>query len=456
VAQAGADTGAAGVLERIDLVLVPKGIWPYRDPGRAAAAQVGSPGARSVLADVGILQQTLFSRAGDAIASGDADVVLIAGTEAKQREVLAARAGITLDVVDPSSGEPDELMVPDAEILSRAEIERDLAVPVHQYAVIESAIAHAAGRTPVEQHARVSELWARFAAVAAANEEAWDRTGYDADAIGTPGPGNRMLATPYTKRLCSQWNVDQAGAVLLMAAETAEALGVPRDRWVFAHGAAESNHMVTLPRRVDLHRWPAFEAVADALGLTDAGAAPLDVVELYSCFPAAVQVQAGVLGLPIDAPLTITGGMTFGGGPLNNAVIQGMVALTRRLRAEPGACGLITSVSGLLTKPGASLWSTEEPAERFRPVDVSDVARANTATVELLPDATGPGTIAGATVLYEDGAPNRAVAIVDVAGGRTVAVCRDADVVGDMVATDWVGRAVDVADVGVFHAPGFV
>jgi acetyl-CoA C-acetyltransferase len=169
-----------------------------------------------------------------------------------------------------------------------------------------------------------------------------------------------------------------------------------------------------------------------------------------------VQVQAEALGLAVDAPLTVTGGITFGGGPLNNAVIQGMVALTRRLRAAPGAHGLITSVSGLLTKPGASLWSTDEPAERFRAVDVTDVARANTATIEVLPDASGPGSIAGTTVLYEDGAPDRAVAIVDVAGGRTVAVCRDANVVSDMVSIDWVGRAVEVSEPGVFHAPGFV
>lgn len=455
--RAGADCGNIDALARIDLVLVPKGIWRYRDPGRAVAGKVGSPDVRSVIAEVGILQQTLFSRAAVAITAGDADVVLVAGTEAKARDALAARGGITLDDRDPSTGEPDELLlVPVEEILSRAEIERDLATPVHQYALIESAIAHAAGRSPVEQHARVAELWARFATVAAANEEAWDRTGYDADAIGSPGPGNRMLATPYTKRLCSQWNVDQAGAVLLMAAETAIALGVPRDRWVFAHAAAESNHMVTLPRRAELHRWPAFEAVAGALGLTGPGAVRPDVMELYSCFPAAVQVQAEVLGLPLDAPMTVTGGMTFGGGPLNNAVVQGLVALTRRLRAAPGDVGLVTSVSGLLTKPGASLWSTATPDGGFRALDVTDEARATTGEVPLLPDATGPATVVGCTVLHQDGGPDRAVAIVDVDGGRTIAICRDAAVTGDMVSTDWVGRRVTVEAPGIFRAPDSV
>ena len=181
-------------------------------------------------------------------------------------------------------------------------------------------------------------------------------------------------------------------------------------------------------------------------------------MELYSCFPAAVQVQADALGLPVDAPLTVTGGMTFGGGPLNNAVLQGLV------RARPAGCGpiagalgLITSVSGLLTKPGASLWSTAEPAEPVpgRRRDRRG-ARATTAEVPLLPDATGPATVAGCTVLYQDGGPDRAVAIVDVEGGRTIAVCRDADVTGDMVSSDWVGRRVTVDAPGIFHAPDSV
>jgi acetyl-CoA C-acetyltransferase len=326
-------------------------------------------------------------------------------------------------------------------------------MPLHQYALIESAIAHAAGRTPQEQRARVTELWARFAAVAAGNAEAWDRSAPDAAAIGTPGPGNRMLATPYTKRLSSQWNVDQAAAVLVMATGTATALGVPRERWVFPHAAAESNHMVTLPRRAELHRWPAFEAVADALGLTGAGAVRPEVVELYSCFPAAVQVQADALGWPVDGPLTVTGGMTFGGGPLNNAVLQGLVALVRRLRAAPGEVGLITSVSGLLTKPGASLWSTREPASGFRAFDVTAEAAARTAEVPLLPDATGDAIVAGHTVVFDQGAPSRAVAIVDVADGRTIARCSDVEVATRMASEDWVGRAVHVIEPGFFVVP---
>ncbi len=213
---------------------------------------------------------------------------------------------------------------------------------------------------------------------------------------------------PYTKLLCSQWNVDQAAAIIVTSAERAADLGVASDRQVFAHAAAESNQMVWLPRRAEMHRWPAFEAVVEALGLTGPGAIVPSIVDLYSCFPAAVQVQARALGLPIDAPLTVSGGMTFGGGPLNHSAVQAMVPLVRRLRESPGEVGLSTSVSGMITKPGASLWSASPPAAGFSSVDVTKTAIERTGVRELLPDATGAATVAAHTVVFDGGEPARA------------------------------------------------
>ncbi len=198
--------------------------------------------------------------------------------------------------------------------------------------------------------------------------------------------------------------------------------------------------MVWLPCRAEMHRWPAFEAVVDALGLTAPGAAVPSIVDIYSCFPAAVQVQAKALGLPIDGPLTVSGGMTFGGGPLNHSALQAMVPLVRRLRESPGELGLSTSVSGMITKPGASLWSTTPPAESYRSADVTGEAVARTEVRELLPDATGPATVAAHTVVFDGGAPVCVVAILDIDGGRTVARSGDAAIASSMTEADWVGR----------------
>ena len=49
--RAGEDCGGSGALARTDIVLVPRGIWPYRDPGRVVAARFGAGGARSVVGD---------------------------------------------------------------------------------------------------------------------------------------------------------------------------------------------------------------------------------------------------------------------------------------------------------------------------------------------------------------------------------------------------------------------
>jgi len=44
-----------------------------------------------------------------------------------------------------------------------------------------------------------------------------------------------MIASPYTKLLCSQWNVDQAAALLICSVEAAERLGIAEEtlsRWI--------------------------------------------------------------------------------------------------------------------------------------------------------------------------------------------------------------------------------
>lgn len=74
-------------------------------------------------------------------------------------------------------------------------------------------------------------------------------------------------------------------------------------------------------------------ALATHCGVPVDGGLGAEVVDLYACFPSAVQVQARALGLPLDAArLTVTGGMTFAGGPLNNAALASTVAVVERLR----------------------------------------------------------------------------------------------------------------------------
>ncbi|MEY2435283.1 MAG: acetyl-CoA C-acetyltransferase [Acidimicrobiaceae bacterium] len=453
VNKAADDAGSRALLDRIGLVLVPKGIWGYPDPGRLVAQRVGAARATTVLAEIGVLQTTLLARAAAAVAAGDVEVALVVGGEAKHRVRLAARAGETLTGTAQPGAAPDDLLLPSGEIITRLEIERGLAVPACQYALVESALRHASGRTVEEHSAHLGALWARFNEVAQANPDAWDRQPLDAEQISDPAsPGNRMVAAPYTRRLCSQWDVDQAVALLLCSQDTARALGVEPERVVFPHAVVESNVMTPLTARRELHRCVAFGLAGERLrAVTSLAPRDADHVDLYSCFPAAVQVQANELGIDLDRQLTVTGGMTFAAGPLNSYALHAIATMVGVLREDRGATGLVTAVSGMLTKQGMVLLGTEPPAPGFCSEDVSDDARRMTDTLAVVDQLDGPARVVGCTVAHSGPVAAQAIAVVESPGGqRTIATSTDTTLLAAMTDEDWCGRTVRI-DGAILH-----
>jgi acetyl-CoA C-acetyltransferase len=286
--------------------------------------------------------------------------------------------------------------------------------------------------------------------VAATNPDAWRRDAVAPEFLEHASAANPMLAAPYTKWHCSQWNVDQAAAFVLCSSAVADRHGVPDDRRVYPLAAVESNHMIPISRRARLHRAPAVRAGAERLaelGGHDVSAA--DVIDLYSCFPAAVRIQALELGLPVDRPdarpLSVGGGMTFGGGPLNNATFQALARMVEQLRAGPGTTGLLTCISGMITKYGMALWSTTPPDGGFRFGDVSAVAEATTPVVEVTADHRGAAVVDGYTVAHDGGEPRYAAALATTVDGRRCVVrCDDRAVAAEMAQDEWCGRELTV------------
>jgi acetyl-CoA C-acetyltransferase len=130
--------------------------------------------------------------------------------------------------------------------------------------------------------------------------------------------------------------------------------------------------------------------------------ASIDFRELYSCFPVAVQIQADELGITIPPAPTVTGGMAFGGGPFNNFVLQALTSLVPHLRSDRGSRAALTTVSGLLTKPGLGVWSAE-PGPRGPLVgDVAQEASEVTAVLPIDPEPRGVVTIEASTVFAEN------------------------------------------------------
>jgi acetyl-CoA C-acetyltransferase len=438
------DAGCPDLLAGADAIRAPRGFWGYGDPGRFLADRFGAT-VRSQVAEVGVLQTTLFGKAAADIAAGSCDLVLLTGAEAKFRSLRGQILGAPVDDLD-APGEPDEVLRPSAEIMSPLEIQHGLGMPVAQYAMIENALGAAEGKSQDEHRDEIAALWAGMSEVAATNPDAWDRTARTSAEIREPLGKNRMLAFPYTKLHNSQWNVDQASGLILCSLERAQKLGIHASRFIYPLAVADNNTMISLSQRGALHRSPGFHhagrAVAESSGIEPAAVAHR---ELYSCFPSAVRVQQRELGLDLGLPVTLTGGMTFGGGPLNNFVLQALAKMVECLRENPGDVGMVNAVSGLLTKQGVSLWSTGEPERPFRHDDVSEATRKDLEQLPIQADASGEATIATYTVASEGEASPRSVVIADLPGGeRTVASTTDPEVAAELVAREACGRRISI------------
>lgn len=412
--RAAGDAGAPTLLGALDRIAVPQGTWRYPDPARLVAEAVGAPDARTHLGEIGVSQQTLVNQALAAIAAGESEVAAVVGAD--------ARAWSRLPGADerPQRGTPDEAHRREPEFVADAEAALQAVVPVQQYAMIDNALRHAEGHTLEEQRRQIDELWAAFNAVATTNPAAAFPEPRSAQELGAPGPDNRPLAFPYRKWHASQWTVDQGAALLFCSADAARRCRVPPDRPVVPLVALEADHAVSLSRRRWLHRWPAMAVLGQAAQRRiGRPLGDMELLELYSCFPSAVRVQQRELGLGTERVPTLTGGMSFAGGPFNNFTYQAMAVLVEQLRARPGALGVLSTVCGLLTKPGLAVWAAAPGSTPPLVADLAAEARAATPQVEVVDAHRGPATVSTYTVTYDGiGRPARTVVIADLPDGR--------------------------------------
>jgi acetyl-CoA C-acetyltransferase len=446
---AGSDAGSSQILARVDRIAVPQGSWSYPDPGRVVAGMVGASGARTHLAELGIPQQSLINDALSAIASGASEVAVVVGGEAKRWARDVARSGGGPVKAEHVGGSPDVTHRRPGPMFEPVEVAHRLWDPVQQYAMIENALRAAEGLTLTEHRAEIARLWARFNRVARTNPGAAFPEPRGAEQIDTPSTSNRPLAFPYNKWHSTQWTVDQAAALLLCSVESAARLGVPEDRWVFPLVGLESSHAVSLFRRRLPHTWPAMEVLGRAAATRiRRPMAEAEIIEAYSCFPAAVRVQQRSLGLDLGGTPTITGGMAFAGGPFNNFVLQAMVEVLAAVRSDPGALGVVTTVSGLLTKPGLGVWSARPDGRPPLVADLAGEAASLTGVVdvvEALDGYDGDAVVATYTVTFDGLDPARTVALCDtVDGRRCLTVSDDRQLAAHAVAHELVGTGVRV------------
>lgn len=445
---AASDAGNDALLARAGEILVPKGIWSYSDPARLLAEALGCPGANTVLAEIGVSQQALINRACSRIWAGELEVALITGAEAKFRSRCAQKAGEEAAETPQPAAEPDVFLVPEQEIWSEVESLAGLGMPVGYYAIMDSALRYRQGLSPGQHRDQIAAMYARLSEIAVDNPDAWSDEAVSCQHIRDHSPANGMLAFPYTRLHNSQWNVDQAAGLILCSARVAQELGIARDRWVFPLAAAESNFMSVVASRGDLGGCPGFRMVGWAMEeATGIDLKDIHLRELYSCFPYAIRAQLAEFGMTDDSDISITGGMTFGGGPLNNFVFQASVRMAQLLRVHPEEVGLVTTVSGMMTKQACALWSAQPRPGGWICRDVTAQVRETSDIREVLANYRGTATVAGYTVLYQGSEPWRAVAIFDLPDARrTVAYSEEPRLINLMLDQECCAREFQLGD----------
>ena len=418
--------------QSIDLISVPQGSWAHSNPPGVLKNMLNAQGAHTVFAQLGILQQSMFSRAAQAIAKGDIRTALIAGAETRQRDKLITESTPSADQahsnVPPNA---DETLRPEGELVNAIEAGRGLLFPVSAYAIIENAFCQSRVLDPVSACSEIDMLWSRMSAVATNNPDAWAPSFLEpAQVRAEPN-----MAMPYTRAHVSQWNVNQSAALLMCSVEAARDAGVRPQQWIFPWGSAESNHMQTLSERVELHRCMGLEYAACAgLEAAQVNADDVDYWDLYSCFPIAVRLQQMALGLDPTTTPTLTGGMSFGGGPLNNYSLQSTVTMVRALRAN-GGIGVISSVSGILHKYGIGVWSAAPPKHApYQHLETPQSHAIAPKPKHLRKHFSGKGRVVSCTVNYREGPQPRLIAIIDTDKQHERAIATSTD-------PQWIARS---------------
>ena len=442
------------VLEAVDSIRVVNILsWRYRDPGRLLAQRVRARDASTRYTGVGgNVPQTLVNQACLDIQAGRAELVVIAGAETFRTRTRMRNRGVKPDWTSEDESVPFADGANEGEpLVGPAETRIGLIRAPYFYAMFEQALRIDAGESSEAHRSRIGELWSQFSAVAADNPHAWSRKALSAEDIWQPSADNRMISWPYTKLMNSNNMVDQGAVIILASAQKATALQIPTERWVFPYAGTDAHDTYAIGERQQLHRSPAIRiAGRRVLELAGVGLDDIDHVDLYSCFPSAVQVAAAELGLAGDPrPLTVTGGLTFAGGPWNNYVTHSIATMAQRLVANPGARGLISANGGWLTKHSFGVYGTTPPEREFRWEDVQPAVDAEP-TRKSKVEWSGVGTVEAWTAPFDrDGSAEKAyVAVRTADDARTLAVITDAAQADAAVREDIAGAKVQV------HADG--
>lgn len=362
-----------------------------------------------------------LSDAANAIGAGEAQVCLLTGGEALRTSARRAAA----------SGGGGSIFA--GSLASASELRRryGLITPSEIYPFYENACRAAWGQSLAEGQAESGAIWALMSEAAAKAEGAWLKQPKSAGEVAEWTADNRPIAFPYSKLMVANSSVNQGAALIVTSLARAREAGIPDDRLVYIGAGAAAHESDEPLARAEWTGTPSMDLVLDkAMALNGLAANDLDHVELYSCFPCVPKMARRKLGLGVDQPLTVHGGLTFGGGPIGNYMMHAAAAMVRELR-RGGEYGLLYGNGGHCTHNHALVLATHPVAGVSFPQDYhfQHMADARRNPVPALgDDHEGPATIETYTVFYgRDGNPTYGVVLARTPAGERVVARVDAE-----------------------------
>lgn len=418
------------------------------NPPRAVARRIGVNPVNAIYGCIGgDTPQTLVNEIAQAIADGEIGIALLAGGEAIDTARKAMRAGISLDWQEEDNGSLDDRGM-GVTLASPHELAHGIGIPVQTYPLFENAIRAELGNS-IEEHLKfMGRVMAPFTRTASENPFAFYGEPREAAALAMVDADNRYICLPYPKLMNARDSVNQGAALVMTSVGKARELGIDPGKWVFIHGCAEAREKLLVSERVNYHSSPAIRAnAATAFAMAGKTAADMDFIDLYSCFPSAVEIACAELNLDLDDPrgLTVTGGLPFFGGPGNNYSMHAIATMVSLLRAHPGSYGLVTANGGFLSKHATGIYSAAPFLGNWKQPDAeADQAGIDAmASPEFTEQPDGPATVETYTACFKRGEPDRGIVIGRLyADGRRFVANTPADetALAHLLAQDQMGR----------------
>ncbi|MHA2037857.1 MAG: hypothetical protein ACW98X_15585 [Promethearchaeota archaeon] len=441
------DTQAKNITDFIDAIyMVNISSWSYED----APAELGkrlniTPKEKIYMPDGGQTPQQLVNRAAEAIAAGKHRCVLITGGEAAY-SIRKKFKGKPPEYW-PKKEEP-KYINGDRWSFTPDTYRYQLYFPTTTYAIFETALRASSGRNIEEHQKYIGKLFEKFSKIASKNPYSWSQKPFSAEEIITPSPQNRLIVHPYTKRMCANNFVDQAGTIIITSEKIAKSLNIDKNRWIYIMGGATFRNIDDVYRRPKLDDSPAARNGA-RLALEQAGLklSDIDKFDLYSCFPSMVEIFMKELSIEEDDPrdLTLTGGLPFFGTPLSNYSLHAIINTVGEIRANPSLTVMVLANGGFNTKQSIGIYGKSPSMIEWGVRD--DSKTQESILEEILPESVEKANdeliVEGYSIFYErTGERKRGTVIGTLENGkRCVAFVTDPELLLIIETQELVGKS---------------